>query len=128
MLEGVNSFRRNGSNSDNYKYGNVINSRFDIGYRLNIRNSSIVFSVGYYNEIAFKDKSDMIHDDTGGEIHYSNVSLKGFINDRLQVFTDFQYALKNRLNGNVQLITPYRGNAGIIYLIPQKSSNVNVNL
>ena len=128
VVEGVNSFRRNGKNNEDYRYGSIMNNRIDLGYRFNIKNSSLIISCGYYNEFSFMDVSDIKHDDTGGEIHYANASIKAFMNDKIQFFADFQYALKNRLNGNVQLITPYRGNIGLLLLIPQQSKEIEVEL
>lgn len=116
FIQGLSSFRINGKNEEAYQYGNAFNQTLNFGYKFNLKNTALLPYFGGYFEQASFDKSDIVHEDTGGKTYYLQGGVRFLYASKMEFFAEYQPSLKTNLNGYQQLITDFRGNIGIKFL------------
>ncbi|UKN02829.1 hypothetical protein K6119_04775 [Paracrocinitomix mangrovi] len=110
------NYKWNTMNSELYKYGNTFNFNLMMFYQTKIKSLTFLPMAGTYFENATMDESTIIHEDTGGSIYYLSGGFQLYWG-KFKLFTEYQRAVKNKLNGYSQLITRQRINLGLIYNI-----------
>ena len=117
------NYKINGYNNEAYRYGNTLNSTFNMFYQTKGEKLSFTPSVGVYVEKMAFDKNKyaqnseitkIVYKDTGGKVLFANVGLKMYTG-RFTLTSEFQKVFKSQLNGYTQLLTRYKINVGLTY-------------
>lgn len=109
------NYKRNGFNENRYKYGQTVNSRLDVIYKLGLKKTSLLFLAGGYLEWADMDESNEVFETTGGTIYFANLGLK-WMTQNTMFHLDFQPVVHQQLNGENELLTANRINIGLTYV------------
>ncbi len=115
------SIKKNGRDQNSYRYGNTFNGTANLFIDLNLKKLTLRVLGGTYFEKAKMDDSIYgtddeiyVHTDTGGKVTFLSCGLQLYTSN-IQLFGEYQTAMKNELNGYTQLLTRNRMNLGIVY-------------
>ncbi len=110
------NYKLNGRNQDNYRYGYSLNSKITGFWKTNVKKVSFILMTGIYTEFTGFDESDVVHEDTGGQIIFGNLEWRvGY--KQLMLSAEYQPVLCQNMYGNTQLLTRDRINIGLTYNI-----------
>ena len=110
------NYKINGRNESNYKYGQAINTKFEISRQSDLKKASLVYGAGLYGEMVDFDQSTTIHEDTGGSIWFGSFSFSCFAKQFIYSL-EYQPAFYQTLNGKGQLYTKSKLNIGVTYIL-----------
>lgn len=108
------SYKYNSKNQMNYKYGNATNAALSFFYQTKLVEFTFVPVLGGGLEQSAMDRSNIVHDDTGGERYYASSAVYLFWKG-IQLFGEFQRSVFNKMRGDTQLITKFNINFGLTY-------------
>ncbi len=115
------NLKRNGFDSENYRYGTTTNGTLNLFADLSFKHFTIRIAAGTYFEHAMMVESQLNpnelpfkHYDTGGNVWFGNGKLQLFTK-HFEAFLEYQKPYKSSLYGYTQLLTKKKINTGIIY-------------
>ena len=110
------NYKKNGFNEFNYQYGQTFNLETDAFWQTNVGENTLMLQLGAYTEMAGRDQSMVVHNDTGGLIVFGTTGFRFLLSDFI-IQGEFQPVLTQRLNGTTQLLTKNRINLGLTYVL-----------
>jgi hypothetical protein len=115
------SFKFNGENQENYRYGHTFNGKADVFLQTKMNKLTLRGYGGLYNEYATFDTQNYdklyptdVYKHTGGSLLYATGGIQLFYQG-ISLFAEVQNMIQSDLNGFTQLNTKNKFNLGLAY-------------